>query len=102
VLSNTDNYHKPLERMLKVSQKTVLLRESIKEKSEYSYVMDHYLDNGVDLKVHVNHYGKDELINFISSYGYEVEVVTDLRTGGRPEMVIDHPHYWTFLLAKKK
>ncbi len=102
VLTYVDNYHKPLERMLKMSQKTVLLRESIKEISEYSYVRDHYLDNGVNLNVHVNHYGQDELIEFIGRYGFEAEVITDLRTGGNPEMVIDHPHYWKFVLAKKK
>jgi len=102
VLSNIDNYHKPLERMLKISQKTVLLRESIKEVSEYSYVRDHYLDDGADLNVHVNHYGQDELLKFIGRYGYEAEVITDLRTGGKPEMVIDHPHHWKFILAKKR
>jgi ubiquinone/menaquinone biosynthesis C-methylase UbiE len=102
VLSNIDNYHKPLERMLKISQKTVLLRESIKERSEYSYVRDNYLDNGANLNVHVNHYGQDELVEFISRYGYEAEVITDLRTGGNLEMVIDHPHHWKFILAKKR
>jgi hypothetical protein len=50
----------------------------------------------------VNHYGQDELIEFIGRYGYEAEVIADLRTGGNPEMVIDHPHYWKFILAKKK
>jgi ubiquinone/menaquinone biosynthesis C-methylase UbiE len=102
VLTYIDNYHKPLERMLKMSQKTVLLRESIKERSEYSYVRDHYLDNNANLNVHVNHYGQDELIEFIGRYGYEAEVITDWRTGGNPEMVIDHPHYWKFILAKKR
>lgn len=102
VLSNIDNYHKPLERMLKMSQKTVLLRESIKERSEYMYVRDHYLDNNANLNVHVNHYGQDELIEFIGRYGYEAEVIADLRTGGNPEMVIDHAHYWKFILAKKR
>lgn len=102
VLTYLDNYHKPLERMLKMSQKTVLLRESIKERSEYSYVRDHYLDNNANLNVYVNHYGQDELIEFISRYEYEAEVITDLRTGGHPEMVIDHPHHWKFILAKKR
>jgi hypothetical protein len=88
--------------MLKMSQKTVLLRESIKEVSEYSYVKDHYLDNGANLNVHVNHYGQNELVEFIGRYGYEVEVIADLRTGGNPEMVIDHPHHWKFILAKKR
>jgi hypothetical protein len=78
-----------------------LLRESIKEQSEYSYVKDNYLDRGNNLNVYVNHYGQDELIKFFSHYGYEVELITDLHTGGKVEMVIDHPHYWKFMLAKK-
>ncbi|WP_353427854.1 class I SAM-dependent methyltransferase [Polynucleobacter sp. MWH-UH19D] len=102
VLSNIDNYHKPLERMLKMSKKTVLLRESIKDKSEYAYVHDRYLDCGVSLNVHVNHYGQNEILEFIGRYGYEAQIVTDLRTGGNSEMVIDHPHYWKFILAKRR
>ncbi len=102
VLSNIDNYHKPLERMLKISQKTVLIRESIKEKSEYLYVKDCYLDDGINLNVYVNHYGQDEIIKFINKYGFEAEVITDLRSRGNPEIVINYPHYWKFILAKKK
>jgi len=27
--------------------------------------------------------------------------VTDRRTGGQPELVIGHLHYWTFLVADR-
>ena len=41
-------------------------------------------------------------LNRIQSYGYRVSFHTDLYTDGKPEMVIDHPHYWTFIVAEKE
>lgn len=101
VLSNIDNYHRPLERMLKMARKSVILRESLKDGSEYSYVRDRFLDAGVELNVHVNHYDVGEVSRFISGYGCAVEQIVDRRTGGEPELVIGYPHYWTFLVATK-
>jgi len=99
VLSNIDNYHKPLERMIQCAAKTVILRESCTDRSHYSYVVDKYLDPGWNLKVYVNSYAVDEIMQFISSYGFDVRQEIDRRTAGKPEMVIDYPHYWTFLVA---
>lgn len=101
VLSNIDNYHRPLERLLRCARKTVILRESCKDGSEYHYVRDRYLDPGCDLNVYVNAYDRTELRAFITSYGYEVEFVEDRYSRGRPEMVIGHPHYWEFIVAKR-
>lgn len=101
VLSNIDNYHKPLERLLRCANKTVILRESISEQSAYHYVRDEFLDEGVNLKVHVNTYGQEELADFIKSYGFDVQFVLDQRTQGKPEMVIGYPHHWTFVIARK-
>ena len=56
VLSNIDNYHKPLERILKSAKVTVILRESMSDKANYQYVTDNYLDFDKRLKVHVNTY----------------------------------------------
>jgi ubiquinone/menaquinone biosynthesis C-methylase UbiE len=101
VLSNIDNYHRPLERMLNMARKTVLLRESLKCGSEYRYLEDRFLDPGTRLNVHVNHYDLDEVKRFISGYGFEVEQVVDRRTNGQPQLVIGYPHYWTFLVATR-
>jgi len=101
VLTNIDNYHRPLERLLRMARKTVILRESLKRGAEYSYVIDRFLDPGVELKVHVNHYDLDEVCDFIESYGFRARPITDRRTGGAPEVVIGHPHYWTFLVADR-
>jgi ubiquinone/menaquinone biosynthesis C-methylase UbiE len=101
VLSNLDNYHRPLERFLKIARKSVILRESLKTGAEYNYVRDDFLDSGIDLKVHVNHYDIGELTKFVSSYGFKSEVILDRRSNGQPELVIGHPHYWTFLVADR-
>lgn len=102
VLSNIDNYHRPLERLLKVAGKTVILRESLKDGAEYAYVEDRYLDPGVDLRVHINHYDHREVLAFIERNGYRAELVVDRRTAGGPELVIGHPHYWTFVVAERR
>jgi len=99
VLSNIDNYHRPLERMLQSAAKTMIIRESCQEKSQYSYVRDDYLDPGCNLKVHVNAYSISEIMKFIESYGFRTQQVVDRRTGGKAEMVIGYPHYWTFFMA---
>lgn len=103
VLSNIDNYHRPLERILKMARKSVILRESLwAGPSTYQYVRDDYLDAGVDLKVHVNHYSLDEITRFVEGYGFDVTIVEDRRSGGKPELVIGYPHHWTFLVADRR
>jgi ubiquinone/menaquinone biosynthesis C-methylase UbiE len=99
VLSNIDNYHRPLERLLRCARKTLILRESLSERAEYRYVRDKYLDEGCNLNVHVNTYDQAEVMDFIRSYGFRVKAVTDRRSGGQPEMVIGYPHHWTFLVT---
>lgn len=101
VLSNLDNYHRPLERLLTTARRSVVLRESLGEGSLHTYVVDRHLDEGATLKVHVNRYDITEVTEFAASYGYRVRTVVDRRTGGRPEDVIGHPHWWTFLVAER-
>jgi len=99
VLSNLDNYHRPLERLLRIAKKSVILRESVKDGAEYRYVKDLYLDSSDILNVHINAYDRKEWMEFIRSYGYSVTEIVDQRTGGNPELVIGYPHYWTFFVA---
>jgi SAM-dependent methyltransferase len=101
VLSNLDNYHRPLERMLSAANKSLILRESIKDGASYSYVRDAFLDPGVDLNVHVNAYDRAEIMRFVADRGFAVREVLDRRSGGQPEMVIGHPHHWTFLVCTR-
>jgi len=101
VLSNIDNYHRPLERLLLAARKTVIVRESCSDTPSYAYVRDRFLDAGVALNVHVNTYATAEFTAFIQSYGYDVQMVKDERTGDAAEMVIGYPHYWKFFVCTR-
>lgn len=102
VLSNVDNYHRLLERLLGCARKSLVLRESCKEEGEYRYVRDPYLDDGANLSVYVNAYPQAELTEFVESYGFAVRYVEDRHSGGQPELVIDQPHYWKFFVAERR
>lgn len=101
VLSNLDNYHRPLERLLSCARQTLILRESLHVSTTYQYVIDRFLDDGVPLKTYVNTYALSEVVTFIESYGWRAEVVRDRYTGGQPELVIGYPHYWKFIVARR-
>jgi SAM-dependent methyltransferase len=101
VLSNIDNWQRPLERLLKVARRSVILRESLKHGASYSYVKDAHLDPGVDLSVYVNAYDLDEVAVFVAQRGFAARVIEDRRSRGEPEMVIGYPHWWTFLVAER-
>lgn len=102
VLSNLDNYQRPLERLLHAAKKTIILRESCREGAHYSYVRDNYLDEGCELSVYVNTYCLGEVMEFIASYGFMVKNVMDRRTRGEAESVIGYPHHWTFIVAERQ
>lgn len=102
VLSNIEDFRRPLERLLRVARKSVILRESVAADASSLYVVDKYLDPGVELKVYVNTYPYDELVSFIESYGYDVEYVEDSYSGGEPQLVIDYPHHWKFFVARRR
>lgn len=99
VLSNIDNYHRPLERLLSVARKTLILRESLGEKAQYQYVEDRYLDK--PLQVHVNTYAIDDVTRFVQSRGFRAKLVEDRHTRGEPELVIGYPHRWNFLVCER-
>lgn len=102
VLSNLDNVHRGLERLLRAARRTVILRESLGPEARSTYVRDAFLDPGVDLRVHVNTYAIEEVAALCDHHGFRAEVVVDRWTGGEPELVIGHPHRWTFLVAERR
>lgn len=99
VLSNIDNFHRPLERLLSVARRTLILRESFAERAEYRYVEDRYLDK--PLRVHVNTYALAEVSAFAKERGFRVRAVEDRRAGNEPELVIGYPHHWKFLVCER-
>jgi SAM-dependent methyltransferase len=102
VLSNIDNYHRPLERMLAMARRSLIMRESLGEGAQYQYVLDPYLDADAKLWVHINRYDAQEVCHFCQERDFNVELITDRRSGGRPELVIGHPHHWKFLVAERR
>jgi len=102
VLSNLDNFHRPLERMLRSARKTVILRESIQDEARYRYVVDGYLDSPEPLRTHVNTYSRSEINAVASELGFSTRFLPDRRTGGEAELVIDYPHYWTFVVMTRE
>lgn len=102
VLSNIDNYHRPLERLLETARKSLILRESLRETASYEYVTDAHLDHGAALKVHVNTYPRADVLRFIESHGFHASPVVDRRADGGVEMVIGYPHYWAFVVADRR
>lgn len=101
VLSNIDNIYRPLQQMLRVARRTLVLRESFQKTSSYQYVVDRYVENEEIMRVHVNTYPIEPVCDLVRSYGFIPQMVTDEYTGGRKQDVIGHPHYWTFLVATK-
>lgn len=102
VLTNIDNWHRPLDRMCEIADDSIILRESFGEVAHYSLVVDRFLDAGLPLKVHVNTYSRPEVSDFLLQRGFDSEFIVDDRTGGQPEQVIGHPHHWEFLLARRQ
>lgn len=100
VLSNLDNFNRPLERFLRSARKSVILRESVRGEASYSYVLDNYLDAPEPLRVHVNTYDWKDIVALAAELGFSTKFITDRRTGGEPELVIDHPHHWCFVVMQ--
>jgi len=102
VLSYLDNYHRPLERMLQMARKTVLIRESLDREAVYRYVEDRFLDPGPAARVYVNTYGLDDVRAFVHGYDFETTVIADRFSGGGATESIGYPHYWKFLLCRRR
>lgn len=101
LLSNLDNYHRPLERLLRSAKKTVIIRESITSRNLYQYVEDHFLDTLEYSRVHVNQYSLDDICRFIQQFGFTTRNVIDNHSQGRPQLVIGYPHWWSFVVATR-
>ena len=101
VLSNIDNIYRPLQQMLKVARRTLILRESFQNIPSYEYVVDRYVDNKEEMRVHVNTYPIEPVCDLIRSYGFIPKMVTDEYTKDSAQDVIGYPHHWTFLVATK-
>ena len=90
-----------MEILLKVAKKSVILRESFYSKDIYNYVPDNYLNKGVVINTYINTYSKKKVTNFLKKFNCDFCFIKDKYTNGKPQNVIDHKHYWSFLNIKK-
>lgn len=102
VLTNSPHYALPLERMLQMARKRVLLRESMAGELVVRYTPDQYLDEGArHIRVYHNTYPIDEVTSFMREHGFSVSRIPDRRSNDGVEMVVDIPHHWRILLAER-
>jgi len=101
VLTYHDNLFKPLDIFLKNAKKSIILRESFAIKSNYKYVRDNYLNDGVDLKTYINTYSMNEVRKFLNNHKVSYKFIKDNYTNGKMQKVIGHNHYWKFLKILK-
>ena len=101
VLTYHDNILKPLDIFLKYAKKSVILRESISNKSTFKYVKDNYLNKGVNIKTYINTYDSKVIKKFLKSSNYNYKFIKDIHSNREPQNVIDHKHYWKFLHITK-
>ena len=102
MLSNLDNFHRPLERLLRSARKSVILRESMHDKASYKYVVDNYLNVHEPLRTYVNTYSQADLVALAAELGFSARFIKDRRTDGEPELVIDYPHHWCFMVMQPR
>ena len=107
VLLNTltfcPDYREPLDRVIGAGPRVLIIRDNFGSETIRRWETDGYLDPGYNhLKAYWNQWSTDEVTLFISDYGYEVSSIEDNRTGGRVEMVVGKPYYWSWLVAVRK
>ena len=103
VLTNNPHYALPLERLLRCARKRLLIRESLGESLLVRYTPDPYLDEGRrHIRVYHNTYPLEEVKAFIAEHGFDVSQVRDRRSNDGTEMVVDIPHQWRILLARRR
>jgi ubiquinone/menaquinone biosynthesis C-methylase UbiE len=103
VLTYAPHYAQCLERLLRCTKKTLLIRESLHQNLIIRYQPDPYIDpDKVGIRAYANTYPQQEVIQLMEAEGFEVSPILDERTQNQVEMVIDIPHYWKILLATRK
>jgi ubiquinone/menaquinone biosynthesis C-methylase UbiE len=99
VITYLDNFYRPLDRLLSLAGKSLILRESLKTGSEYSYVVDACLDQ--PMPVHINSYDLETVLSFIRERGFTAQLAIDRRTEGKQEIFLGVAHHWKFLTATR-
>ena len=103
VLTNSQHYALPLERLLACTRKRIVLRESLADALTVRFTPDTYLDAGKQhIRVYHNTYPVAEVMALMEACGFAATQLVDERSRGGVEMVVDIPHYWTVLYGERR
>jgi cyclopropane fatty-acyl-phospholipid synthase-like methyltransferase len=102
VLTYLDNIYKYLERMINLSNKSIIIRESFHTRDIYKYVPDNYLDKDKKINTYINTYSIKKISLFLKNFNCDFKLIKDQYTKGKVQKVIGHNHYWKFLKIIKK
>lgn len=97
VLTYLDNIYKHLEKLIKIANKTIIIRESFYIRDIYKYVPDNFLDHNLKLNTYVNTYSVKKISNFLKNFDCKFSFIQDEYTNGKVTKVIGYNHYWKFL-----
>jgi cyclopropane fatty-acyl-phospholipid synthase-like methyltransferase len=101
-LSWCPDFRLPLERLLAVTKKFIVIRTNLGNQTIYRYEPDGYLDDGYNhLKAYWNQYSEADMTAFMQNMGFEVTPIMDRHTNGEMELVVGKPYFWKFLFGRR-
>ncbi len=96
------DFREPLARLLDTGAKVLAIRDNFGPKTVIKWETDGYLDEGYNhLKAYWNRWGRAEVEEFLAECGCRAAWISDERTKGAMELVVDKPYHWSWLLCVK-
>lgn len=97
------NFREVFDRLAGTGAQVIAVRDNFGDQTVIKWEADGYLDEGYNhLKAYWNMWGREEVAEFLSEYGYRCQWLMDARCQGAVEMVVDKPYYWSWLVAVKE
>lgn len=94
------DFREPLDRLAGTGAKVIAIRDNFGSDTVIRWEPDGYLDPGYNhLKAYWNQWSAAEVADFLAGYGFSSTKIVDRRCGGREELVVGKPYYWSWLLA---
>jgi SAM-dependent methyltransferase len=101
-LSFNADFRRPLDRLIETGAEAIVIRDFFGRKTVVRWETDGFLDPGFNhLKGYWNEWSRTEVTGFLSASGYQTTFVVDSRTKGKPELVVNKPYRWSWLVAHK-
>ncbi|MDR2386915.1 MAG: class I SAM-dependent methyltransferase [Deltaproteobacteria bacterium] len=102
VLTFNGDFREPLDRLAETGAQAMVIRDFFGPKTIITYERDGFLDEGFNhLKGYWNQWSRSEVSAYLTSLGYKSSFVTDARTQGQTELVVNKAYRWSWLVAEK-